>query len=55
MTIRERPPLAYARDSIPRIELYADGRTTPSPNAIDFTPGELVGDVTGALGLREFR
>ena len=47
-------PLAYARDSIPRIELYADGRTTPSPTAIDFTPGELVGDVTGALGLRRF-
>jgi formate dehydrogenase len=51
---REGHPLAYARDTIPRIELYADGRTTPSPTAIDFTPGELVGDVTGALGLRKF-
>jgi formate dehydrogenase len=51
---KEGHPLAYARDTIPRIELYADGRTTPSPTAIDFTPGELVGDVTGALGLRKF-
>jgi formate dehydrogenase len=51
---REGHPLVYARDTIPRIELYADGRTTPSPTAIDFTPGELVGDVTGALGLRKF-
>jgi formate dehydrogenase len=47
-------PLAYARDEIPRIELYADGQTTPSPTAIDFTPGELLGDETGALGLRKF-
>jgi formate dehydrogenase len=47
-------PLAYARDAIPRVELYPDGQTTPSPNAVDFQPGELLGDVTGALGLREF-
>jgi formate dehydrogenase len=51
---REGHPLAYVRDGIPRIELYADGRTTPSPAVIDFTPGELVGDATGALGLRKF-
>ena len=42
------------RDGIPRIELYSDGRATPSPAVIDFTPGELVGDATGALGLRKF-
>ena len=47
-------PSAYARDAIPRVELYPDGQTTPSPNAIDFRPGELLGDVTGALGLRDF-
>ena len=47
-------PLTYARDGIPRIEIYADGQTMPSPTAIDFMPGELVGDVTGALGLRKF-
>jgi formate dehydrogenase len=34
--------------------MYADGRTMPSPTAIDFTPGELLGDATGALGLRKF-
>ena len=47
-------PLTYPRDGIPRIDMYADGRTMPSPTAIDFTPGELLGDVTGALGLRKF-
>jgi formate dehydrogenase len=47
-------PVAYARDDIPRIELYSDGQTIPSPTAIDFIPGELLGDVTGALGLRKF-
>jgi formate dehydrogenase len=50
----EGHPPAYARDSIPLIELYADGQTTPSPTAIDFAPGELLGNVTGALGLRKF-
>jgi formate dehydrogenase len=47
-------PVVYARDGIPRIELYSDGQNIPSPTAIDFTPGELLGDVTGALGLRKF-
>jgi formate dehydrogenase len=47
-------PSAYARDAIPRVELYPDGQTIPSPNAVDFRPGELLGDVTGALGLRSF-
>jgi formate dehydrogenase len=47
-------PRSYARDSIPTIERYPDGQTTPTPEAIDFTPGELLGDVTGELGLREF-
>src|ERR1700722_15383533 len=47
-------PLAYARDGIPRVELYPDGQTMPSPAAVDFRPGDLLGDVTGALGLRSF-
>ena len=47
-------PTVYARDGIPRIELYSDGQTMPSPTTIDFRPGELLGDVTGALGLRRF-
>jgi formate dehydrogenase len=47
-------PTSYARDGIPKIERYPDGQTTPTPEAIDFTPGELLGDVTGELGLRKF-
>jgi len=47
-------PKAYARDAIPRIARYPGGRTTPTPKQIDFTPGELLGCVTGALGLRTF-
>ncbi len=45
-------PLPYAREDIPRIERYPGGQTVPTPQAIDFTPGELLGSVSGALGLR---
>jgi formate dehydrogenase len=47
-------PKAYARDSIPEIKYYPDGQTTPTPKAIDFKPGELLGSVSGELGLRNF-
>jgi formate dehydrogenase len=47
-------PPVYARDSIPRIDRYYDGMTTPTPEAIDFTPGDLLGCVSGELGLRGF-
>jgi formate dehydrogenase len=47
-------PPAYARDSVPTIEQYHSGQNTPSPEDIDFTPGELLGCVSGELGLREF-
>src|SRR5437868_868439 len=47
-------PPSYARDDIPKIEGYHDGQTAPTPEAIDFTPGELLGSVSGALGLRAF-
>src|SRR5918999_472622 len=47
-------PPAYARDDIPAIERYPDGQTTPTPEAVDFTPGELLGCVSGELGLRRF-
>jgi formate dehydrogenase len=47
-------PKTYARDAIPKIERYADGQTAPSPAGIDFTPGELLGSVSGALGLRKY-
>jgi formate dehydrogenase len=47
-------PTSYARDDLPVIDRYFDGQTTPSPQAIDFTPGELLGSVSGELGLRTF-
>ena len=47
-------PPAYARDGIPRVDHYPGGQTVPSPGGIDFTPGELLGCVSGELGLRPF-
>src|SRR5579864_6029218 len=47
-------PTSYARDEIPVIEGYFDGQTAPSPERIDFTPGTLLGCVSGGLGLRRF-
>jgi formate dehydrogenase len=47
-------PPSYAREDIPHIERYHDGQTTPTPQGIDFTPGELLGCVSGELGLRGF-
>lgn len=47
-------PPRYARDDIPRLESYPGGQTLPSPGGIDFTPGELLGCVSGELGLRKF-
>ncbi len=47
-------PPSYARDDIPRIEEYPGGQTVPSPEAIDFGPGQLLGSVSGELGLRPY-
>lgn len=47
-------PPKYARDSIPKITHYPDGSTVPDPEGIDFTPGELLGSVSGELGLRKY-
>ena len=47
-------PPKYARDDVPKLESYPDGQTIPTPEAIDFTPGELLGCVSGGLGLRKF-
>jgi len=47
-------PPEYARDGIPTIEKYPDGQTAPTPKAIDFVAGELLGSVSGELGLRKF-
>lgn len=47
-------PNTYARDFLPEISVYPDGQTVPTPKAIDFTPGEMLGSVSGELGLRKF-
>jgi formate dehydrogenase len=47
-------PTSYARDQVPVLERYPDGQTLPTPKALDFTPGQLLGSVSGALGLKKF-
>jgi formate dehydrogenase len=47
-------PASYPRDAIPTLDHYPDGQTLPSPSGIDFTPGALLGSVSGELGLRRF-
>lgn len=47
-------PPKYVRDDVPVIRGYPDGTTTPTPSGVDFQPGELVGCVSGALGLKQW-
>ncbi len=47
-------PKSYARDGLPKLDKYPDGQTLPTPSGIDFTPGELLGSVSGGLGLRQY-
>ncbi len=47
-------PPKYARDGIPTLSQYPDGQSLPTPKGLGFKPGELVGSVSGGLGLREF-
>lgn len=47
-------PGSYARDDLPVLERYPDGQTLPTPKAVDFRPGALLGSVSGELGLRKF-
>jgi formate dehydrogenase len=47
-------PTTYARDGLPKLQRYPDGQSLPTPSAIDFTPGELLGSVSGELGLRAY-
>lgn len=53
-------PPKYARETIPTIKGYPgqDGKTmiqtAPTPEKVDFLPGELLGCVSGELGLRKF-
>ncbi len=47
-------PPAYVRESLPHLTRYPDGQTLPSPGSVDFTPGHLLGSVSGGLGLERF-
>jgi formate dehydrogenase len=47
-------PTTYPRDDLPEIDRYPDGQRLPTPTAIDFQPGQLLGSVSGELGLRKF-
>jgi formate dehydrogenase len=47
-------PTSYARDGLPKIDHYPGGQTLPTPKAIDFKPGTLLGSVSGELGLRKY-
>ena len=47
-------PKKLIRDEIPVLEKYPDGQTLPTPGKIDFIPGQLLGSVSGELGLRKF-
>ena len=47
-------PKSYPLSDLPKLEKYPDGMTLPNPKGRDFTPGELLGCVSGELGLRKF-
>ena len=47
-------PESYARDDLPELTHYPDGQTLPTPKAIDFQAGTLLGSVSGELGLRRY-
>tara|TARA_B100000242_G_scaffold291909_1_gene266175 strand:- start:125 stop:1324 length:1200 start_codon:yes stop_codon:yes gene_type:complete len=47
-------PKNYPLGNIPKLEKYPDGMTLPTPKGRDFTPGQLLGCVSGELGLRKF-
>ncbi|MSQ79278.1 MAG: NAD-dependent formate dehydrogenase [Flavobacteriaceae bacterium] len=47
-------PKSLIRDGIPVLSGYPGGQTLPTPSKIDFTPGQLLGSVSGELGLRKF-
>ena len=47
-------PKSYPVKDLPKLEKYPDGMTLPSPKGRDFNAGELLGCVSGELGLRKF-
>ena len=54
-TIRSTAIPSRIRATICRkLDKYPGGQTLPTPKAIDFKPGQLLGSVSGELGLRKF-
>ena len=47
-------PSSYPLNELPVLEKYPDGMSLPTPKGRDFTPGELLGCVSGELGLRKY-
>jgi formate dehydrogenase len=47
-------PRSYVRDDLPKLTNYPGGQILPTPKEIDFVPGQLLGSVSGELGLRKF-
>jgi len=47
-------PPPYARTELPKLDKYPSGQSLPTPKTIDFAPGQLLGSVSGELGLRKF-
>jgi formate dehydrogenase len=47
-------PKSYALNGIPKLERYPGGQSMPTPKGIDFMPGQLLGSVSGELGLRKY-
>lgn len=47
-------PPKYARSHLPNLTHYPDGQALPNPSFVDFEPGQLLGCVSGELGLRSF-
>ena len=47
-------PESYPLEQLPSLASYPDGSSLPTPETIDFNPGQLLGSVSGELGLRRF-
>ena len=47
-------PKSYPLKDLPKLEKYPDGMSLPSPKGRDFIPGQLLGCISGELGLRKF-
>jgi len=47
-------PKSYPKNDLPTLDIYPDGQTMPSPKGRDFNAGDLLGSVSGELGLRKY-